>query len=161
MLKSVEPSEQFNEVLENHLEPSWAKLLRSATKVYLNNIVTRSLSYLMGWSGTEAMLLLCTSDGVLKVADTGTSFEHNECAAGTTDDDWSADIEPSNPVHKVELWVNDNPIYLRRSNDGVAWDDDILIPADSYYEYEAVTDKIGVKSANAGLPATYNIIMWR
>ena len=56
---------------------------------FTNNIIRRMLSYLVGWTGTRAVMLKATSAGILKVAYTGAGFEdYVSNPSQETHEDW-------------------------------------------------------------------------
>lgn len=55
------------EIKENHFLEDLTFVKEQVRKWFVNNIVQRALSHLVGWTGTKAIMLRCTSDGRLRV----------------------------------------------------------------------------------------------
>lgn len=97
---------------------------------FTTNIVRPTLSHLVGWTGTKAVMLRATSAGVLKVANVGSGLERMEAASGVALAAESGDIEFAEAVSKIRVIANDFDMYLRPSRDGTNFEDQIHVKAD-------------------------------
>ena len=98
---------------------------------FSNNIIRPMFAYMVGWTGTKAVMLRATAAGILKVADVGSGLERVDSSTGLAVAVESAAIAFVNPVSKVRVIANINDMYLRTSRDGINWEDQIHILADT------------------------------
>ena len=157
---TINIEEQIDKIDEDGIEVNWTYRVGRFKEWFINNIFGRSLSYLVGWTGNAAKLLLCTSTGILKVAVAGSIYENNESATGTSADAYATAITFTNPASKVEVWSYTNAVTITRSAVGVIWQDEILLEKGAYYSFEATTVAVQIKSTAAGVHSTYQIIGW-
>lgn len=127
---------------------------------FISNIFGRALSYLVGWTGDKALMLRCTSGGILKVATTGVGFEHNKTYNGTSTNDFVAILPVTTTFSRIDIWVKTNGITFRRSPNDYAYDDEIPLDANDYYSFDASTLQLECKSTLADNHGTYKIFAW-
>ena len=97
---------------------------------FSNNIIRPMFSYLVGWTGTKAVMLRATAGGILKVANVGSGLERVEVETGTAVAVESGNIEFDDTASKVRIIANTNDMYFRSSRDGINFEDQIHIKAD-------------------------------
>ena len=97
---------------------------------FSNNIIRPMFAYMVGWTGTKAVMLRSTAAGILKVADVGSGLERVDTQGGLAQAVESAAIAFVDTVSKVRVIANTNDMYLRTSRDGTNWEDQIHILAD-------------------------------
>jgi len=134
---------------------------RYLQRFFTSNIVQRALAYLLAWnySTREPVRLTATSDGALRVSLTATGFEHHHRASGDATDTWT-EIDIGTIAGRIDVWAWDADLLIDRSVDGITWDGEIKIPADSFYSFDCRTRKIRVKNADAGVTARYQVVGW-
>ena len=126
----------------------------------VSNIVQRVIAHLTGRATSGQKKLKCTEAGILKVASSGSGFEHNDTHSGTAPDTYGTAIAFVSVCSRIDIWVDDNPMTIKRTADGITWDDEIQLEANSYYSFDCVTHSINVKNTTAGSVATYRIVGW-
>lgn len=129
-------------------------------ELYLGGVVNRVMAWLVGWCGLKPTRLQCTSAGVLKVATTGTGFSHNDTWAATAADAYGTAKTFDQVASRVDIFLFDNPAIIKRSIDGVTYDDEIELIAPGVYSYDGTTTSINVKNKTAGSNARFQIIGW-
>lgn len=97
---------------------------------FSNNIIRPMFSYLVGWTGTKAVMLRATTAGILKVANVGSGLERVESLTGVAVAAESAGIDFTEAVSKVRIIANTNDMYFRPSRDGTNFEDQVHIKAD-------------------------------
>jgi len=105
---------------------------------FSNNIIHPMFSYLVGWTGTKAVMLRATAAGILKVANVGSGLERVESLDGIAGAVESAAIEFTDTVSRVRVIANDYDLYFRSSRDGVNWEDQIHVKADVEQSFDLV-----------------------
>lgn len=145
--------EQLNEGL--NLDPKYVE------RFFISNIVNRVISYLMAFDVTTNLpiRLRATKDGCLKVALVGAGFNYNQTFSGKSTDTETT-LEFSHTVSRVDIWVENNDMIIKRSSDGVSYDDEITLRAGTFYSFDCVTKSIQVKNATTGADADYQIVGW-
>ena len=94
----------------------------------VNNIFQRTFSYMLGWNLTgKAKKLLCTTAGVLKVADVGSGLEHVEVETGTATNVLSASSILNYIGSKVRVVAINNALLVFTSIDGITFEEPIYI----------------------------------
>lgn len=130
------------------------------TRLFISNIVQRSIAVLRGFDGDRFPFLQCTSSGILKTTSTGTIFEDNYTFTGNAGDVPGVGLGFVEPMNRVEIWVTGNDIVLERTKDGVLWQDPIKLTSGSYYMFEAASVDVRVYNAVPGNIAGYQVVSW-
>lgn len=128
--------------------------------LYINNIVTRVLSRVIGQGPYGPVPIKCSQDGSLFVAGLGGGYTRNEVNSGNVPDAYGASIAFTNPVGRVDLFVFDNALLFKRTRDDVVWDDEIELFKDAFYSYDCTTYKFNVRNKVAGATARYQAVGW-
>jgi len=133
---------------------------RKPIRFFIHNIIRRCFSFLFGWYGKKPVRLKATAAGELVVATTGTGYNHNQTKSGTAADTYGTDITFTNTCSRVDVWVWDNPAIIKRSADGITYDDEIEISANSFYSFDCSTKMMNIKNKTAGSNARYQFVGW-
>ncbi len=96
---------------------------------FTNNIIRPMFGYLVGWTGTHAVMLRATTTGFLKVASVGAGLDRMEAFAGAAVAAESADIIFTDTVSQVRIIANTHDMYFRPSRDGTNYEDQVHIIA--------------------------------
>lgn len=131
-------------------------------KFSVSNLVLRVLSYLMGWnvSTGKPMKLRCNSSGHLLTAPAGSGYEYNDTKTGNAPDAYGAMLTFDDTVGTIDVFTWDNACYVKRSIDGSTYQDEIEIPANSVYSFDASTVGINIKNKTGGQVCRYSIVGW-
>ena len=126
---------------------------------YTRNIFQRALAHLVGWTGLSSKMLRCTEAGELKTAPTSTGIEHNGTFEGTATDDYGMGLNFDQVASRLDIFVWDNAMRLRRYNPMGVPHDTIEIPV-GFYSIDAVTCTVQVKNETPGQNARWQIVGW-
>ena len=107
-------------------------------KWFSNNVFQPVFSYLVGWTGSKAVMLRATTTGILKTASVGAGLERIEVDTGTAVAAESADIDLANTASRIRVIANDFDMYFRSSRDGTNFEDQIHIIADTEQTFDIV-----------------------
>jgi len=134
---------------------------KQVQRFFTNNIVQRAFAYLFAFEVLTGIpqKLTCTSDGCLRVASLGTGYEHNVTLSGDATDDY-VELDFGRVVSRIDLWIDNYDAVITRSIDGVVYDDEIVVKANSFYSFDCKTNKIKIKNRTAGNTASYQIVGW-
>lgn len=138
----VEIEEQ--EIKENHFLENLKLIPGQVRKWFTTNVVTRTLSHVVGWTGTHAKMLLCTSAGILKVAPTGTGFEHSEVKSADAIYAVYHDLDFTNECSRFDIWVYGKDIKFKRKNDVDVWEGETVLKANGFYSFDCYGKSIEV-----------------
>lgn len=158
--KSVTPEEQFQEIKENGLNVPFIMLPSFLRKIFVSNIFTRVFSYLIGWTGSRAVMLTCTDSGYLKVSSTGTINEHNDTKTGNAPDAYGAALDLGRLCPTVDIFTYDFACMLKRSLDDITYDTEFELPANFMYSFDCDTRYIKIQNKVALSVCRYVIIGW-
>ena len=86
--------------------------------------------------------------------------KQNDTLAGNATDAYGAAIPFATTCVSVDIFIWDNAAVVKRSYDGVTWDDEFEIPANSGYMFDATTLQVKIKNKTAGSVARYSITGW-
>lgn len=98
---------------------------------FTNNIIRPMFGYMVGWTGTKAKMLRCTTTGFLKVASVGAGLDRVEQESGIAGAVESGDIEFDDVASKVRVIANAHDLWFRPSRDGINYEDQVHIVAGS------------------------------
>jgi len=132
-------------------------------EIWTDNYYRRSLSLLEAWAESEAKLLRCTRQGVLKVAITGAGLEEYVVETGTGEDDYTS----SNTYHFDEQYSRwdilledyDAVISFRNKTD-TDWLDDMILTS-GWHSIDFVSYGIRIKNRVSGENVSYQIVAYR
>jgi len=156
----ITPEERYQILQQPGLSEDLELGPESTTPWYVNNILTRTLARILGWTGSRFLLLRCTSAGVLKTAPTASGIEWNDTKKGYASDTWSADLVFDSTVAKVDVWVWENDMEIQFKNPSGLWDDAIEIGAGMFFSFDRTTTAVRVRNKISGLNARYQIVGW-
>ena len=85
----------------------------------VNNIFTRTLSYLFGWKADgKPIKIAATATGAMKTASVGAGLEHTSRKEGIATDTISAFITFTEIQSRLDVFVKDYDMWLHTSIDG-------------------------------------------
>ena len=132
-------------------EPIGSELNFLPSKVqryFTDNIFSRSLSYLFGWTPyNEPVRLRATELGVLKVTDVGGGYTQTETKYGLATVNWSDVKEFSFTPVRVIAQTKDYPYYIAFSPDGARWTTAFYVAGDMPLRYDVVARYFKVRKA--------------
>jgi len=103
----------------------------------VDNIFRRGLAYLVGWTGIQALMLRCTSTGILKVASTGAGLESYERNPSSNVDGWvtisAATVNTETfkeAMNSITIWTKDYELYIEVQRTDGTWLPKILLRGD-------------------------------
>lgn len=129
---------------------------------YVSNLVTRTLTQLVGKVGNVSVPVEATSAGELKVATVGTGFEHNKTFpdADLSDDAWD-ELTFDETVSRVDVLVEGKRAKIKRTpRADDPYESEIQVPADTMYSFDCSTAKIAIKNVTSGENPTFQITGW-
>ncbi len=159
-IKWYEVTKETDIIDEPGLNPDLNLRINRFSQWFISNIFGRALSYLVGWTGRKALMLRCTSAGVLKTAETGSGFEHHFTYTGSSVNAYVAVFPTTIVFSKVEIWITSNDIEIEISPNMIAFDDSFVFSDTEYYSFDAVTQQLQLRSNVGGVHGEYKIIAW-
>ena len=157
-MAEIVPEEQVQKVKSRLLEDLDFEP-EQVVNFYTRNIFQRALAHLVGWTGLSSKMLRCTEGGILKTAPTATGLEHNDTKKGNAPDDYAGMITFDQVAARLDIFIFDNPAIIKRSLDGIVYEDEIEVPA-GFYSVDVVTVGFDIKNETAASVARYQIIGW-
>lgn len=148
------------EITDNRLRLDVTSKPSFLRRFFTSNIFTRSLAHLVGRGSKDSKLIRCTEAGELKVAVVGSGYEDNDTKVGNAPDAYAGLQAFDSICSRVDIFVFDNAMMIRRSPDGVRVNDEIEIPANSVFSIDAITASFEVKNETALSVARYSIVGW-
>lgn len=128
--------------------------------MYMSNIIQRVFARTLGQGPTGPVPIKCNEEGSLYVAGLGGAYTRNETKSGNAPNAYAAAIAFSAAMGRIDLFVFDQGAIVKRSRDGVTWDDEIELWKDSFYSFDCTTLQFNIKNKTAGLIARYQAIGW-
>jgi len=139
---------------------------------FVDNVFRRGLAYLVGYTGTKALILKCTSGGILKVATVGAGLETYERNPTSGVDGWitisAAEVKTetfTETCNSLTIWTKGYECYLEISKDGVVWGPKILIRGDlnEVFSQDIVTKAVRLSNVvtDGTQNASYQVVGWR
>lgn len=128
--------------------------------MYISNIIQRVFARTLGQGPFGPVPIKCNEEGSLYVAGLGGGYTRNEVKSGNAPDAYGAAIPFSGAMGRIDLFVFDQGAIVKRSRDGVTWDDPIELWKDSFYSFDCTTLQFNIKNKTAGLIARYQAIGW-
>ncbi|MBA7539552.1 hypothetical protein ES705_31832 [subsurface metagenome] len=157
-MPEITPEERVQKIKEHLLEDLDFEPER-VRNFFVSNIFSRVFSHLVGWTGRGAKLLRCTQAGELKTAPTSTGIEYHDTKSGDAPDAYDSVIEFDQVVSRLDIFIFDNPVYIKRYLAAGSDFDDIEVPV-GFYSIDAVTYGFQIKNKALLNPARYQVIGW-
>ncbi|MBA7550806.1 hypothetical protein ES705_43331 [subsurface metagenome] len=157
-MPEITPEERVQKVKEHLLEDLEFEPER-VRNFFVSNIFSRVFSHLVGWTGKRARLLRCTQAGELKTAPTSTGIEYHDTKSGNAPDEYDAVIEFDQVASRLDIFIFDNPAYIKRYLVAGSDFDDIEVPV-GFYSIDAVTYGFQIKNKTPTSVARYQVIGW-
>ena len=125
----------------------------------VSNIVNRVLSYLYGWNYDQEkpIKLKALGDGSLVVSVSGTGYTKNKTFHDVVYDSAHI-INFGVVVGRIDIWSGTDYLFIRRDNGNGVWQDEMKIPPNSFYSFDAQTKRLMVWSSTSG--SEYWITGW-
>lgn len=127
---------------------------------YVDNVIQRTFARTLGQGPFGPVPIKCNEEGSLYVAGLGGGYTRNEVKSGNAPDAYAAAIAFSAAMGRIDLFIFDQGAIVKRSRDGVTWDDEIELWKDSFYSFDCTTLQFNIKNKTAGLIARYQAIGW-
>ena len=128
--------------------------------MYISNIIQRVFARTLGQGPFGPVPIKCNEEGSLYVAGLGGAYTRHEVKKGNAPDAYGAAIEFSAVMGRIDLFVFDQKMLIKRSRDGVTWDEEIEVFKDSFYSFDCNTLQFNVKNYTAAQTARYQVIGW-
>ena len=157
-MAEIVPEEQVQKVKSRILEDLEFEP-EQVVNFYTRNIFQRALAHLVGRAATASKMLRCTEAGELKTAPTSTGIEHNDTKKGNAPDDYAGMITFDQVASRLDIFIWDNSAIIKRSLDGLVYEDEIEVPA-GFYSVDAVTVGFDIKNETALSVARYQVVGW-
>ena len=157
-MPEITPEERVQKV-KAHLDEDLDFEPEHVRNFFTSNIFTRALAHLVGWTGRGAKMLRCTQAGELKTAPTSTGIEYHDTKAGDAPNEYAAIIAFDVIVSRLDVFIFDNPAYLKRYLTAESDLDDIEVPV-GFYSVDAVTYGFQIKNKTADSIARYQVVGW-
>ena len=84
----------------------------------------------------------------------------NDTKAGDAPDAYGAAIAFDKICETVDIFLWDKPAMVKRSRDGVNWDDEFEVPADSMYSIDCKTHSVKIENKTPTEIARYQFVGW-
>jgi len=133
---------------------------KNTHQLFVGGVVNRVMAWLCGWVDKTPVRLQATAGGILKVATTGVGFQHNDSWADTAADDYGAAKTFDQIVSRIDVFLFDNAAYIKRSLDGVTFEDEMELPGGCAYSFDCTTTSINIRNKTAGSNARFLIVGW-
>jgi len=128
---------------------------------FVSNLVQRAICHLVGQGDLRAVPIRATAAGELKVAPSGTGYEHNESIAKFTVADAYAEKTFAQVVSRVDITTWSFGIIIKRKPIiSAGYEGEIEIPANTMYSFDCSTIQISVKNATPGSNASCQLVGW-
>ena len=157
-MPEITPEERPQKIKE-HLLEDLAFEPERVRNFYTSNIFMRAFSHLVGWTGKRAKMLRCTQAGELKTAPTSTGIEYHDTKAGNAPDNYDSVIAFDQVASRLDIFIFDNPAYIKRYLAPGSDFDEIEVPT-GFYSIDAVTYGFKIKNKTADSVARYQVIGW-
>jgi len=127
---------------------------------FVSNILQKTISILCGWTGRKPVPIGATDTGLLYTASVGVPYAHQKVFAGSAGDAYGSDLVFPEYVDRIDVFVWDNPLVMKRAAPGGLYEEEFEIPANSMYSFDATTEKVAVRNKSVGQVARYQIVGW-
>jgi len=158
--KSHTPTEIIQNIIQDDIQEDLKFDPSSPRRFFITNIFSRALAHLIGWTGQKSVRLTATAAGILKVAPTGAGFQYNDTKAGSAADAYGAPLAFDTIVSRVDLYIWDNSAIIKKTLDGVLYQDEIEIPPNVFFSFDCNVHSINIKNKTALAVARYQIVGW-
>jgi len=160
-MAKITVEEVWQNLIENYFKEDVSLDPEFVERFFVSNIVQRSLAHVVGKTDSGAVRIRATSAGELKVAPSGTGYEHNQTIAKFTVADAYAEKIFSQVVSRVDITTWSFGIIIKRKPiAGAGYEGEIEIPANTMYSFDCSTIYVSVKNATPGSNASCQIVGW-
>lgn len=159
--REIAVAEVWQNLLENFFKEDVTLDPEFVERFFVSNKVQRTLAHLVGQTDTAAVRIRATAAGELKVAPSGTGYEHNESIAKFTVADAYAEKIFSQVVSRCDVTTWSFGIIIkRRPTAGSGYEGEVELPANTMYSFDCSTQAISVENATPGSNASCQIVGW-
>ena len=124
----------------------------------VNNIFTRTFSYLFGWKADgKPVKLSATATGAMKIASVGAGLEHTSRKEGIATDIKSAFITFTEIQSRLDIFVKDYDMWLHTSADGTTEEEALRCLPNIRNIFDIATKGFKVKRAG-GNDVEYEVV---
>lgn len=158
--KDIVVEEKYQNIREDYFQENIQFDPKHLQRFFTSNVIRRTISHSFVWTGKLWVRQKGTSAGAIVTAPIGTGFEHNDRYTGNAPDAYGTAIAFDSIASRVDLWIWDKAALIKRSVDGVLFEDEIELSADSFYSFDCSTHSINIKNKTGGQTARYQIVGW-
>jgi len=137
----------------------------------IDNIFRRGLAYLVGWTGTKALMLKCTTAGILKTVTVGAGLEKYERNPSSNIDGWvtisgtAINTETFSEIqNSITVWTKDYELYIQVQRADGSWLPKILLRGDlnEVFSQDIVARAIRLSNVvtDGTANASYQVVGW-
>jgi len=155
---TAEPKPENQEIVNNGFQLPLSLIPQTIRRFFVSNIFQRSFAQLLGWTGSNNVLISATSSGLLNVAATGTTFTHNITNAGNAPDAYGVAADFTRVCPSVDIFTWNFAAVIKTSIDDVTYEAEVEIPANFFYSFPQDTRYIKIKNKVAGSVCRYQFI---
>lgn len=148
--------------LDEQLNAGLTLLPQFVKRFVIGGVVQRGISYLMAWNYLtgEPVKLTSTPSGVLRVTSSGGGKAVNDTKSGNAPDAYGAALTFDSTAVSVDIFIWNNTAMIQRSSDGVLYNDEFEVAANTVFSFDADTKAVKIKNKVALSVARYSIIGW-
>lgn len=154
------PKQIFQKLQSENLFETMALDPKYVPWMYVSNIIQRVFARTLGQGPFGPVPIRCNEDGSLYVAGLGGGYTRNETKKGNAPDAYGTAIAFSAAMGRIDLFIFDQGAIVKRTRDGVTWDDEFELWKDSFYSFDCNTLRFKIMNKTAGLTARYQAIGW-
>lgn len=152
--------EEYQEVKRHGLFPSLLNLFPETIKrLWIGNIIQRTLSMLTIWTGTQQIPVRGTIDGAVRVSITGAPYTTYLSANGNTTNNYPATPQLSSSLvpSKWYIGIQDAEVYICfRNQEDTAWLSDMFL-SPGYHTIEFASTAICLRSVGLDNPGSFEV----
>jgi hypothetical protein len=156
----VGKKEEYQDIQEIDIQEPLKFIPRTLAKFFVSNIFVRTFAHIFAHYGKIPKPVQCTEEGIIKVQIANETITHNETKSGDAPDDYGTPITFSHICYRVDVFVYNNDALLIRSAEGLIYDSEILIKANTMYSFDCKTASFKIKNKTAGRIASYQVVGW-
>lgn len=131
---------------------------KSPRTFWIDNIVSRTLTRLVGKGRTKYIPIQATESGALKVAPIGGATDVYDTLAKAAITDAFQTKDFAEVVSKVDVTTWNFDVIINLSNDGTTFGSDIVINADTFYSIDQSVKSVKYKNGTPGSNATLQLV---
>lgn len=159
-MAEVTPNKVVQKIRNQGFQEDLDLVPESCKQFFIDNILIRTLTRLVGKGRTKYIPIEATEGGELKVAVVGggTTVYYTFPKAAITDAVQSKVF--TEIVSRLDITTWDFPVIITLSSDGVTFGADIYINADTFYSIDQSIKTVKHKNGTPGSNATLQLVGW-